>query len=103
LGGLIRLHGHGFHRMRASRAKLIESEADCYPQLAPWGQAPHDCPAEADGLLWRSRHYDDAYACLLFGDGSDAGIWWWSNRRSRSRSGGAESWWTRAPRSPGSP
>lgn len=54
--------------MRPSRAKLIESEADCYPQLAPWGQALHDCPAEADGLLWRSRHYDDAYACLLFGD-----------------------------------
>jgi hypothetical protein len=65
---LVRLHGHGFHRLRVSRAKLIESEADCYPQLAPWGQAFHDCPADADGLLWRSRHYDDSYACLLFGD-----------------------------------
>jgi len=65
---LIRLHGHGFHRLNVSRAKLIESEADCYPQLAPWGQALHDCPADADGLLWRSRHFDDAYACVLFGD-----------------------------------
>ncbi len=65
---LIRLHGHGFHRLSVSRAKLIESEADCYPQLAPWGQALHDCPADADGQLWRSRHYDDSYACLLFGD-----------------------------------
>jgi hypothetical protein len=65
---LVRLHGHGFHRLNVSRAKLIESEADRYPQLAPWGQALHDCPANADGLLWRSRHYDDSYACLLFGD-----------------------------------
>jgi hypothetical protein len=65
---LIRLHGHGFHRLRVGRAKLIESEADCYPELAPWGQALHDCPADPDGLLWRSRHYDDARACLLFGD-----------------------------------
>ena len=65
---LIRLHGHGFHRLKVSRAKLIESEADCYPELAALGQALHDCPAAADGLLWRSRHYDDSYACLLFGD-----------------------------------
>jgi hypothetical protein len=65
---LVRLHGHGFHRLGVSRATLIESEADCYPQLASWGQALHDCPADADGLLWRSRHYDDSYACLLFGD-----------------------------------
>jgi RES domain len=65
---LVRLHGHGFHRLWVSRSKLIESEADCYPQLAPWGQALHDCPADADGLLWRSRQYDDSYACLLFGD-----------------------------------
>ena len=65
---LIRLHGNGFHRIRASRSQLIESDADCYPQLAAWGQALHDCPAHPDGLLWRSRHYDDAYACVLFGD-----------------------------------
>jgi RES domain len=65
---LVSLHGHGFHRLGVGRATLIESEADCYPQLAPWGQALHDCPADADGLQWRSRHYDDSYACLLFGD-----------------------------------
>jgi RES domain-containing protein len=65
---LVRLHGHGFHRLRVSRTALIESDADCYPELARWGQALHDCPANADGLLWRSRQYDDSYACLLFGD-----------------------------------
>lgn len=65
---LVRLHGQGFQRLSVSRRNLIESEADCYSDLAEWGQALHDCPARPDGLLWRSRHYDDDYACLLFGD-----------------------------------
>lgn len=65
---LVRLHGHGFQRLSVSRRDLIESEADSYRDLAQWGQALHDCPAHPDGLLWRSRHYDDDFACLLFGD-----------------------------------
>jgi len=65
---LIRLHGHGFQRLHINRASLIESEADRYREVALWGQALHDCPARADGLVWRSRHYDDSYAVLLFGD-----------------------------------
>jgi RES domain len=65
---LVRLHGHGFQRLNVSRRDLIESDASCYSALAQWGQALHDCPAHADGLLWRSRLYDDEYACLLFGD-----------------------------------
>ena len=65
---LVSLHGHGFHRVHASRTKLIESEADCYAQLAAWGQALHDCATKPDGVMWRSRQYDDACAVLLFGD-----------------------------------
>jgi hypothetical protein len=65
---LASLHGHGLRRLGATRAQLIDSEADRYPELAAWGQALHDCPAEPDGLVWRSRHYDDAYALLLFAD-----------------------------------
>jgi RES domain len=65
---LASLHGHGLRRLGATRAQLIDSEADRYLELAAWGQALHDCPAEPDGLVWRSRHYDDAYAVLLFGD-----------------------------------
>jgi hypothetical protein len=65
---LASLHGHGLRRLGATRAQLIDPEADRYPELAAWGQALHDCPAESDGLAWRSRHYDDAYALLLFGD-----------------------------------
>jgi RES domain len=65
---LASLHGHGLRRLGATRAQLIDSEADQYPALAAWGQALHDCRAEPDGLMWRSRHYDDAYALLLFAD-----------------------------------
>jgi RES domain len=64
----ISLHGGGFHRVRASRAKLIDSEASDYPALAAWGQALHDAAPRADGIRWRSRQFDDAYALLLFGD-----------------------------------
>ena len=65
---LISLHGGGFHRVRASRAQLIESEASDYPALAAWGQALHDAALKADGIRWRARQFDDAYALLLFGD-----------------------------------
>jgi len=65
---LIRLHGQGFQRLNVRRRDLIESDADSYSALPEWGQALHDCPAHADGLVWRSRLYDDDYACLLFGD-----------------------------------
>jgi hypothetical protein len=62
------LHGEGLRRIGATRAQLSDTEADQYQALAPWGQALHDCPAEPDGIAWRSRHYDDAYAALLFAD-----------------------------------
>jgi RES domain len=65
---LASLHGHGLARLKVTRAELIDSDADQYPALAAWGQALHDCPAAPDGLVWRSRQYDDAYAVLLFAD-----------------------------------
>ncbi len=65
---LASLHGHGLRRVGASRAQLIDSEADQYPLLAAWGQALYDCPATPDGIVWRSRHYDDSYSFLLFAD-----------------------------------
>jgi RES domain len=65
---LASLHGNGLQRVGATAAELIDSEADQYPALTPWGQALHDCPAQPDGIVWRSRHYDDSYAFILFGD-----------------------------------
>jgi RES domain len=65
---LASLYGHGLRRVGATRAQLIDSEADDYPALAAWGQALHDTPARAEGIVWRSRHYDDTYSLVLFGD-----------------------------------
>ena len=65
---LASLHGNALRRVGASRAQLIDSEADQYPALTAWGQALHDCPAKPDGIVWRSRHYDDSYTLVLFGD-----------------------------------
>jgi hypothetical protein len=65
---LASLHGPGLRRLGATRAQIIESEADAYPALAAWGQALHDCALQPDGIVWRSRHYDDAYALMLFAD-----------------------------------
>ncbi len=65
---LASLHGNGLPRAGATRAQLIDSEADQYAALAAWGQALHDCPATPDGIIWRSRHYDDSYTFMLFGD-----------------------------------
>jgi len=65
---LASLHGNGLRRVGATRAQLIDSEADQYPALTAWGQALHDCQATPDGIIWRSRHYDDSYTFVLFGD-----------------------------------
>jgi hypothetical protein len=65
---LASLHGLGLRRIGATRVELIDSEADEYPRLAAWGQALHDCPAMADGVVWRARHHDDSYALVLFSD-----------------------------------
>jgi len=52
-----------------TRLELIDSESDRYGALAAWGgQALHDRPAQLDGIIWRSRHYDDAYSFMLFAD-----------------------------------
>jgi hypothetical protein len=65
---LASLRGNGLRRVGASRTQLIDSEADQYAALAAWGQALHDCPAKPDGIVWRSRQYDDSYAFVLYGD-----------------------------------
>jgi hypothetical protein len=65
---LASLHGHGSRRLGVSRRVLVESDTSEYERLAAWGQALHDCPAQPDGLIWRSRHYDDSYVFALYED-----------------------------------
>jgi hypothetical protein len=65
---LVQLHGHGLRRLEVSRAELIESNSEHYPQTVRWAQALHAARERIDGLVWVSRQHDTAFALVLFGD-----------------------------------
>lgn len=64
---LVKLHGDGLKRLGVTDAELIESSARQYPRTAAWGQAFYD-HGDYDGLVWRSRQFNDSYAVMLWGD-----------------------------------
>ncbi|HEX8085462.1 MAG TPA: RES family NAD+ phosphorylase [Solirubrobacteraceae bacterium] len=47
---------------------LVECGPAEYPITAQWAERFHDLPEAPDGLFWRSRQYDKAYALMLFED-----------------------------------
>jgi hypothetical protein len=59
---LAQLHGAGLARMRATAA--VTSGA--YAVSRWWAAAIHAHPNRVDGLLYRARHDNDAYALALF-------------------------------------
>ena len=67
---LVQLHGAGLTRLGVNHAELIESSARQYPRTAAWGQALYD-HGDYDGLVWRSRQFNDSYAVMLWGDRDD--------------------------------
>jgi hypothetical protein len=67
---LVQLHGAGLSRLGVTHAELIESSARQYPRTAAWGQALYDA-GDYDGLVWRSRQFNDAYSLMLWGDRVD--------------------------------
>lgn len=64
---LVELHGAGLRRLRVTHAELIESSSRQYPRTAAWSQALYD-HADYDGLIWRSRQFNDSFALMLWGD-----------------------------------
>jgi hypothetical protein len=64
---LVEMHGAGLRRLHVSHGELIESSSRQYPRTAAWGQALHDF-ADHDGLIWRSRQFNDSFALMLWGD-----------------------------------
>lgn len=67
---VVRLHGFGLHRIGATA-----SVCSCQPPYgAPqaWSSAFYHHPAQADGILYRSRHDDDARCLALFDRAADA-------------------------------
>jgi hypothetical protein len=65
---LVELHGAGLGRLGTTHGELIETGAKQYPRTALWGQALHDYSDDFDGLIWRSRQFNDSFALMLWGD-----------------------------------
>jgi len=55
-------------KLGVSRARLIDTEKDCYPETRKWAEAIHARAAKIQGLCWTSRQDDRALAIMLFGD-----------------------------------
>lgn len=64
---LVRLHGAGLGRLGVTHGELIETGSADYHRTATWGQALYDLGGY-DGLVWRSRQFNDSYALMLWGD-----------------------------------
>lgn len=64
---LVKLHSDGLKRLGVTHGELIESSASQYPRTAAWGQALYDLGGY-DGLVWRSRQFNDSFAVMLWGD-----------------------------------
>jgi hypothetical protein len=67
---LVRLHAAGLTRLGVRHGELIESSRRQYARTALWAQALHD-HGDYDGLIWRSRQFNDSFAVMLWGDRVD--------------------------------
>lgn len=65
---LAELQGAGLGRLGITHGELIETGAKQYPRTALWAQALYDHTAHFDGLIWRSRQFNDSFALILWGD-----------------------------------
>lgn len=65
---LVELHGAGLGRLGVTHGELIETGASQYPRTALWGQALYQHADRFDGLIWRSRQFNDSFALMLWGD-----------------------------------
>ncbi|MHB8324554.1 MAG: RES family NAD+ phosphorylase, partial [Candidatus Dormibacteria bacterium] len=64
---LAQLHGHGLHALGVTRAVPIESGPSGYARTAAVAQDLYQRDEGLDGLVWRSRQFDDALAIVLWG------------------------------------
>lgn len=68
---LVELHGAGLARLGVTHGELIESSSRQYPRTALWGEALYDHADRFDGLIWRSRQFNDSLALMLWGNRVD--------------------------------
>lgn len=55
-------------KLGVTRAQLIDTEKDCYPETRRWAEAIHAEAVKIHDLCWTSRQDDRALAIMLFGD-----------------------------------
>lgn len=58
------LHTKDLPRLRLSRAELIDTLTDCYPETRAWSQAAYDQRPSAQAIGYGSKR-DDAGRCLM--------------------------------------
>lgn len=66
---LVDLRDEALDELGLTRAALIESPAEAYPETASWASALFHCSAEPDGLVWNSRQEPQTVAVVLFARG----------------------------------
>ena len=71
---LVDLTTDGLHRLKVSKAELINSAPIDYLCTAKWAQAIHQQFPHVDGMLWMSRQRDRDHALVLFGDRIGSGL-----------------------------
>lgn len=64
---LVELHHPGIARLQLEPRDLTDTDPSEYPRTRAWAQALHDT-GDPEGLVWRSRLYNEQKAYTLFGD-----------------------------------
>ena len=62
--GFVSFHTKDLPRLRLSRAQLIDTPTDCYPETRAWSQAAYDQCLDAQAVGYGSRR-DDSGRCLM--------------------------------------
>jgi hypothetical protein len=71
---MVNLTTVGLHRLKVTKAELIDSAAVDYLDTAAWAEALHREFPVVDGLFWMSRKFDCGQALMLFGDRMEAAL-----------------------------
>jgi RES domain len=66
---LVDLRDDALEDLGLTRAGLIDSPAEAYPETATWASAFFHSRAQPDGLIWNARQKPETLAFVLFGRG----------------------------------
>lgn len=70
---LVELFGHGLRRLGVRASQLTDTEASEYVRTVAWAEVFYRELGDVDGLIWVSRQFNVAKACVLFGGRLDSG------------------------------